>query len=83
MLLLFFLVEVIKMTENMKYRYRYEGPVMEFDHLIALKWNGETVASSEKEAKNHLVYQFKAQNNRGKNARIILVGNVKKLNAVL
>lgn len=66
-----------------KYRYRYRGPVMEFDHLICNSWTGETVASSEKQAKNFLAHQFKEKNNRQKNARITLVGDVQKLETII
>ena len=44
-------------------KYSYNGPVMEFDRCIANKWQGETMAVSEKKAKSNLVYQFKKKNN--------------------
>jgi hypothetical protein len=49
---------------------------MEFDRCIANKWQGETMAISEKKAKSNLVYQFKKKNNRTAATRISLPGNV-------
>lgn len=57
-------------------KYSYNGPVMEFDRCIANKWQGETMAVSEKKAKSNLVYQFKKKNNRTATTRISLPGNV-------
>lgn len=67
----------------MKYKWKYSGPVMEFDRLICVKWEGETTAVSEKQAKNNLSYQFKKNNNRAKNAKITLHGKLTQLEAVM
>ena len=40
-------------------RYIYSGPVAEFDKIIDNNWYGETMADSEKKARNNLAYQFK------------------------
>lgn len=55
-------------------RYLYKGPVMEFDTLLTDKWEGETVAPSEKKARSNLAYQFKIRNNRIAGTRITLPG---------
>ena len=34
--------------------YSYNGPVMEFDKVIANNWTGTTYASSEKRARSNL-----------------------------
>ncbi len=60
----------------MKKLYSYDGPVMLFDKLIADHWKGQTVASSEKDAKNNLAYQFKMQTNRTANTKISLPGKL-------
>ena len=57
-------------------RYTYNGPVYEFDKLIASNWNGETCAPSEARARTNLAYQFKKQNNRSQR-------NKKKVNGKL
>lgn len=67
----------------MRYHYTYKGPVMEFDRIICNDWSGDTIASTEKQAKLFLTHQFKVNNNRLPNARITLPGKVKKLEAVM
>ena len=56
--------------------YYYDGPVMEFDKIIATRWKGTTMAESEKKAKNNLSYQFKQQYNKTSNTKIILPGKM-------
>lgn len=57
-------------------KYMYEGPVVEFENLIASRWKGETVAPSPGKAKSNLIYQFKKQNNRLPGTRIRLPGKL-------
>lgn len=57
-------------------RYLYKGPVMEFDTLLTDKWEGETVAPSEKKARSNLTYQFKINNNHIAGTRITLPGKI-------
>ena len=64
----------------MDHRYFYEGPVLEFDNVIAKCWRGETIASSKRKARSNLAYQFKKNNNRITGSRITLPGKVKKVN---
>lgn len=60
--------------------YVYEGPVLEFDRLVANRWEGETTAPTEKKAKNNLAYQFKKQFNRVPGAKITLPGKITIVN---
>lgn len=71
------------MGKDLKYRYKYVGPVMEFDRLICSKWQGETVANSKEKAKSNLSYQFKINNNRSKTARISLPGKLLQLETIM
>lgn len=59
------------------HKYTYDGPVMEFDRLLADHWKGETMAPSEKKARSNLIYQFKKQNSRIVGAKITLPGKIK------
>ena len=62
------------------HKYTYDGPVLHFDRLVAEHWKGETVAPSEKKARNNLTYQFKTQNNSIVGTRITLPGKIKMVN---
>lgn len=57
-------------------RYSYNGPVKEFDSIISNRWNGETIANSEKKAKSNLAYQYKICHNKAPSARISLPGKL-------
>lgn len=59
------------------HKYAYDGPVMEFNRLLADHWRGETMASSEKKARSNLTYQFKKQNRRIAGTKITLPGKIK------
>ena len=61
-------------------RYIYDGPVYEFNNLIAEHWRGETVAPTAQKAKSNLTYQFKRQTNRVVGSKIKLTGEVKMVN---
>lgn len=56
--------------------YYYNGPVMEFDRIIAREWKGITEAESEKKAKSNLAYRFKQQYKKMPNAKITLPGKM-------
>lgn len=62
------------------HKYVYDGPVLEFDRLIADHWRGETMALSEKKARSNLTYQFKKNNNRITGTNIKLPGKIKMVN---
>lgn len=57
-------------------KYIYEGPVMEFNRLVAEHWTGETIASSESKARNNLAYQYKKKNNRLADTKVTLPGKL-------
>ena len=61
-------------------KYVYDGPVLEFDNVIADQWKGETLATSEKKARSNLAYQFKKQYNRTAGSKITLPGTITKIN---
>lgn len=57
--------------------YYYNGPVMEFDKVIADKWSASTRATSEKKARSNLAYQFKLQNGKAPRSKITIPGELK------
>lgn len=59
------------------HKYYYDGPVMEFDRLLADHWTGETMAMSERKARSNLIYQFKKHNSRIVGTKITLPGKIK------
>lgn len=61
-------------------KYRYDGPVMRFDTLVADHWKGETIALTEKKARSNLIYQYKKQNNLIPSVKITLPGSIKIVN---
>lgn len=62
------------------HKYIYDGPVMEFNNLIAEHWKGETMAPSEKKARSNLIYKFKINNNRVASSKITLPGKIRIVN---
>ena len=60
-------------------KYKYSGPVMEFDRCVSNNWKGTTFAISEKKARSNLAYQFKRQNNRVAATRISLPGKLEQV----
>lgn len=56
--------------------YTYNGPVLEFDRVIADHWNASTRAESEKKARCNLAYQFKMQSGRTPRAKITIPGKI-------
>ena len=66
------------MRENGPYhKYEYDGPVLEFDKLVANRWRGETMAPTKRKAKSNLSYQYKKQNNRISSVKVTLPGEIK------
>ena len=61
------------------HKYVYNGPVLEFDRVVANRWKGETMAPSKAKAKSNLAYQYKKQNNRIAGSRITLPGDIKEV----
>lgn len=66
-------------TYTKNFRYSYEGPVMEFDRIIANNWSGATYAPSEKKARSNLIYQFKKNYNKVPSAKITLPGKIERV----
>ena len=52
--------------------YQYKGPVMSFDRCVCMSWEGQTYASSAKEAKRNLIYQYKKEHGLVANSNIKL-----------
>lgn len=61
------------------FRYSYDGLVLEFDRIIANRWQGSTLAPSEKKARSNLTYQFKKQFNKMPASKITLTGTIKRI----
>lgn len=62
------------------HKYRYDGPVLEFDRLVADHWKGETMAPSVKKARSNLAHQYKVKNNRIASVKVTLPGEIKMVN---
>ena len=59
--------------------YHYNGPVLEFDKIVANHWSASTRAESEKKARSNLAYQFKIENGKMPRSMITIPG---KLNII-
>lgn len=57
----------------MKILFRYDGPVLQFDKVVATKWNGETLAPTKEKAISNLQYQYKQRNGLLPTARVKLI----------
>lgn len=56
--------------------YSYDGPVREFDRIVANHWQAQTYAVSEAKARSNLVYQFKKSTGRVPRTKITLPGKI-------
>ena len=56
--------------------YSYNGPVLEFDRIIAEHWSASTRAESEKKARSNLAYQFKMKYGREPRSKITVPGKL-------
>lgn len=56
--------------------YTYDGPVLEFDKIVANHWKAQTYAVSEAKARCNLAYQFKRENGRVPRSKITLPGKI-------
>lgn len=56
--------------------YEYDGPVLEFDRIIADRWQAQTYAVSKAKARSNLAYQFKRETGRVPRTRITLPGKI-------
>lgn len=56
--------------------YSYDGPVLEFEHIVANHWCAKTRANTEEKARCNLAYQFKRQTGREARTRITVPGKL-------
>ena len=56
--------------------YSYDGPVLEFDRIVANHWRGQTYAASEAKARSNLAFQFKRDTGRVPRSKITLPGKI-------
>ena len=56
--------------------YSYDGPVLEFDRIIANHWKSSTYAETEAKARCNLAYQFKKQYGRVPRSKITVPGKL-------
>lgn len=56
--------------------YSYNGPVLEFERIVANRWQGQTYATSEAKARCNLAFQFKKETGRVPRTRITLPGKI-------
>ena len=56
--------------------YSYNGPVLEFDRIVANRWQAQTYAPSETKARTNLAYQFKKENGKVPRSKITLPGKI-------
>lgn len=56
--------------------YFYEGPVLEFERIVARNWTGSTCAVSERKARCNLAYRFKMETGRESRTKISLPGKL-------
>lgn len=57
--------------------YYYNGPVLEFERIVADHWSASTRASTEKKARSNLAYQFKMETGRMPRSKITIPGKLK------
>lgn len=57
--------------------YYYNGPVLEFERIIADHWSASTHAPTEKKARSNLAYQFKMETGRMPRSKITIPGKLK------
>jgi hypothetical protein len=56
--------------------YSYDGPVLEFERIVANHWKASTYAESEKKARCNLAHQFKMQTGRASRSKITIPGKL-------
>lgn len=59
--------------------FAYEGPVYEFNQLVAEKWKAETTAVTKVKAISNLAYRWKKENNKPAYTPVKLTGQVKEI----
>lgn len=56
--------------------YFYNGPVLEFDRIVANNWSASTIAKTEKKARCNLAYQFKMEYGKAPRSKITIPGKL-------
>jgi hypothetical protein len=56
--------------------YSYNGPVFEFEKLIANRWQAQTYAVNEAKARTNFAFQFKKETGRVPRTKITLPGKI-------
>lgn len=56
--------------------YSYDGPVLEFERIVANHWRAQTYAVSEAKARTNLAHQFKMETGRVPRTKISLPGKL-------
>ena len=56
--------------------YSYYGPVKEFDRCVRSTWHAQTYAVSEQKARSNLIFRYKKETGRSKDAKISLPGKI-------
>ena len=54
----------------------YDGPVLEFERIVANHWKASTYAESEAKARCNLAHQFKMQTGREPRSKITIPGKL-------
>lgn len=67
----------------MKYRYKYEGPVMVNNKVVTLNWKGDIIADTEDIARHKIEKKFLEENKVTKNYRVYLPKRLIKMEAVM
>ena len=62
--------------------YEYDGPVFEFDKIVANHWRGSTYAASEAKARCNLAHQYKEQHGRVPRSKITVPGKLVAIEGV-
>lgn len=56
--------------------YSYNGPVFEFDKLVAYRWEAQTCAPTEAKARSNMAYQYKKLTGKVPRTKITLPGKI-------
>lgn len=57
-------------------KYFYDGPVQQFDKVVAFRWTGETYTTSPSKAKSNLTFRYKKEHGLATSAKITLPGKI-------
>lgn len=56
--------------------YSHDGPVLEFNRIVASHWKASTCAKTEKKARCNLAYKFKMETGRTARSSITIPGKL-------